>query len=166
MTELHLLKNMKIIITVLLSFLYLNSFAASVPPTIDPAPAVSKTVIDQWPSSKVSEGKKLNFFQKLQVKFVQKKLAKRFNEEGKSNTQTLSTLALIFGSIALVAIFTPASILALLMAPAALVLGIIATGRKDHTKSSRTQALLGLIFGATTIAIALMAILLFVAFWG
>lgn len=156
----------KILQLFLCLFIFTSVFSATVPPQTDPVPGFKfqGNLLDK-PQKNVSTNES-NFIKRLQQKVIEKRLKRYLSkiEKGNSNTETLSTLSLIFGAIAAVTIFTPIGLVAVILGPAALILGIIALSRDNASKSAKTKALLGVIFGGVAVAILLLA-LAFIAAW-
>jgi hypothetical protein len=116
--------------------------------------------------------KKGGFIKKLQYRLLQKKLAhlSRHVDEGTAPKKNLlSTIALLLGIIASVSLFISAIAgIALIAAPAALVTGIIALGKRyNNSKASRTKAIIAIVLGSVIIFLALLAIILIASSgWG
>jgi uncharacterized membrane protein HdeD (DUF308 family) len=88
-----------------------------------------------------------------------KKLAHLSEDKAKNKTK-LATISFILGLAGIAFVFIPyVSILVLLLAPAAIVTGIIAL-KDNEDKKSRTKAIIGIVAGAVPllIAVAIFAI--------
>ncbi len=106
------------------------------------------------------------FFERLQSKVLQnviaKKIARLAKDKGESNKK-LSTISLILGLAGVVFVFVPyVSILVLLLAPAAIVTGIIALKDNDD-KRSRTKAIIGIVAGAVPLLVVIALLAIFTA---
>jgi hypothetical protein len=144
-----------------LAFAHL-SFAAVTPGTvIDPAPAIEKIKakdIEQL------TGKKLTLLQKLQLKIVQNKLARKTLKLGdepmtpQQYKQAKWSLNLGIASIAF--LFVP--VLGLLALPAA-ILAII-FGAKSLKGNSNSKGITGIVLGGLTVLLFLVAIIIIAAF--
>lgn len=111
-------------------------------------------------------GKKLNFVERIQLKFFQKKLLKHSPEEGGEPTakqKKQGKISMILGISSIVLLLIPyVGLLSIPAAIAAMVLGI-----KSIKGNSNTQGLIGLITGSATLFIILIAILIVASggFW-
>jgi hypothetical protein len=110
--------------------------------------------------------KKMGLIRKLQLKLLQNRL-KYFSRHADDGTtpkkNLLSTISLILGILGIVLALIPAGIgaIALIAAPAALVTGIIALGKRyNNNKASRTKAILGIVFGSVLIFFIIIAVII------
>ena len=135
----------------------LNSSAAVVP---QPAPAEGVFPLSaylQKPTQKQS------FLTRLQSRLVQKVAVKKLAHISKDKADSkkkLATISFILGLAGIAFVFIPyVSILVLLLAPAAIVTGILAL-KDNEDKKSRTKAIIGIVAGAVPllIAVAIFAI--------
>ena len=103
------------------------------------------------------------FFERLQRRVLQKVVTKkiaRLAVDKHENKKKLSTISFILGLAGIAFVFVPyVSILVLLLAPAAIVTGIIAL-KDNEDKKSRTKAIIGIVAGAVPllIIVALLAV--------
>jgi hypothetical protein len=104
------------------------------------------------------------FFERLQGRVFQKIVTKKLSRLAKDKAESkkkLSTISFILGLAGIGFIFVPyLSILVLLLAPAAIVTGIIAL-KDNKDKNSRTKAIIGIVAGAVPllVVVALFAVL-------
>lgn len=159
---------MRAIITNTLILLFAFSFSTFAATT----PQVSKHPVPQFSKIKAKDlerftGKKQSVWQKLQWKLLQSKWVRKALQLGQEpitdQQKKQATLSLIFGIVGFVFLF--------LFAPIGLVAAILAVifGLKSIKGNSNTKGIIGLALGATTIFIALLAIVLvaaFIASWG
>lgn len=103
-------------------------------------------------------GKKLGFFERIKFKLAQK-YAKKLEKSDGSGKKTLSLLALILGGGSLLCLFI-LPLFGILMALAGLILGIV--GLKKE--SSKTMAILGIVFGGLTLLLTIFFIILVASF--
>ena len=103
-------------------------------------------------------GKKLGFFERIKFKLAQK-YAKKLEKSDGFGKKTLSLLALILGGGSLLCLFI-LPLFGMLMALAGLILGIV--GLKKE--SSKTMAILGIVFGGLTLLLAIFFIILVASF--
>lgn len=155
---------------VLLLFQCAELKAASVPQVEIPAKPFTDSSLKQnffkspW---LYAPHKKPGFIQKLEYKILQKRV-KRLSAHRQDNTSgknTLSTVSLLLGILALVTIFIPGiAIVALVAAPAAIATGIIALGKHyNNNKASRAKAIIGIVLGSLFILFFLVVLILFLS---
>ncbi len=138
-----------------------KNFAASFPSTQLPSNSVSILRLTSITPKQVfaAAGYKMNFWQKLQWKLVQKKLKRTATEDPQKTKDTVSTLALISGTSGLVLLFVVPALGFLLML-GGVVMGIIGLN-KNLNRKSRTKALIGLIAGSVGIVFVAAIIIAF-----
>lgn len=127
--------------------------------TSSAAPAQAKTT-----SSTIAKPVKMTLAQKIIAKKIQKQILKANTFEGKKavkeKADTIALLALIFGGAGLLLSFAGTG-LGLLLGIAGLVLGIVGMSRIKKGQapaSSKTLALLGLIFGGVVTLLGLILV--------
>ena len=144
-------------------FFHLGSRAATVPAfTGDPTPARVPAL--RLPNLKQIEGlsgKKLNFFQRLQMKLLLKKLNKlQVKGEPTARQKKQATWSMILGLCSILLIFFPfISVISIPMAIAAVVLGIMSL-----KGNSNTQGIIGLVSGSLVLLLVLLVLVIVVAF--
>ena len=108
-------------------------------------------------------GKKLKLKEKIGLKILQWKVKRKMNDQATPEQIRLGRLSLILGILALVCIFIPIGVIAILglgCAIAGLVLGI-----KSIKGNSNVMGILGVVFSGLVLFILLLAIAI-VAAWG
>ena len=108
-------------------------------------------------------GKKLRLKEKIGLKILQWKVKRQMNDQATPEQIRLGRLSLIFGALALVLIFVPIGIIAIVglgCAIAGLVLGI-----KSINGNSNVMGILGVVFSGLVLLLLLIAIAI-VAAWG
>ena len=156
---------MKIFTLVVFSLFCLSAYSASAPSAIYVLPADTATV---KPPVKVTPadierltGKKLNFFQRLELKLLQKKIRKQIDDpELVAKSLRDGRRSLIFGILAIVLLFIPLlGILGIASAVLALVFGF-----KSLKYQSNANAIIGTVLGGLVLLLFLIAIAVLVAF--
>ncbi|MBD0298643.1 MAG: DUF4190 domain-containing protein [Flavisolibacter sp.] len=161
---------MKITLLFTLFFSYLTFFTAQAAtyPCV-PAKAVTfpdsatAKVIFKRTAKAIEEatGKKLCWYQKLQLKWIQKKLRKAvFDEEHpiSETTKMLSFVSLIAAGLGIVALVIGSGIGFLVLTLGSIITGIIAlSGNKNKGSNYRTMAIVGIVVGGITLLIAIIA---------
>lgn len=154
-----------ITITVTLLLLVLQTFAAS-RPTTNSAFAYHNN--DSLLRPALFQPGKRTFANQLKQKLVRKALRqyRKHTSEAQSTKDTLALISLICGVASVVVLLIPTmSVLALLLSPAAIVMGIVALSKNRNPKS-RTQAIIGIITGAIPILLVVLLFFLVFALWG
>ena len=108
-------------------------------------------------------GKKLKLKEKIGLKVLQWKVKRKMNDQATPEQIRLGRLSLIFGILALVLIFVPIGIIAIVglgCAVAGLVLGI-----KSIKGNSNVMGILGVVFSGLVLFFLLLAIAV-IAAWG
>lgn len=153
----------KVVLFLFLTLFSLLSYAAITPS--DPVPAKGNFQKVTVKEVERLTGKKLNFFQKLQLRLVQskpiKKLLRLGDEPMTERQKKWAEWSLILGlsSIALffVAFIPYVSILALLMIPASILAVIF--GIKSLKGNSNTKGIIGIVTGGSVILITVIGII-------
>lgn len=171
MNELHLekastVKMIKPIVLLLTLFFSFYADAAVAPNAVAP-PKFDFTKLKVKDIERIS-GKKLTLFQKVKIKIAQKFLQKLDDElTEKQKQQAQSSLLLGIGSLALLLLSGVIPIFGLLCIPAA-VLALV-FGIKSLKGNSNTKGIIGVVTGGATLAIFILAIIIFLALfasWG
>ena len=108
-------------------------------------------------------GKKLKFKEKLGLKIFQWKVKRKMAGEATPQQLKQGRLSLIFGALALVCLFIPVGVVAVIglgLAIAGFVLGL-----KSIKGNSNTMGILGLIFSSLFLVLVIIAVAV-VASWG
>jgi hypothetical protein len=162
---------MRILICLAITTLLLcqKSEAATAPVPSASSHTVSDSGAKQMPLWKLvvsTPYKKMGFVRKLQVKLLQSRLKHFSTHAGDDTTPRknhLSTISLILGLVALVAAFIPTAVgaISIIAAPAALVIGIIALGKRyRNDRASRSKAIIGIVLGSVLIFLMIIAVIL------
>ncbi len=172
MNELHLTKRQTVKLfkpITLLFFLFSLSFSyAAVSPGAVHSPTSGFAKIKAKDLEKIT-GKKLTLLQKIEFKFLQKKLKKFSGEEmtGQQRKQAKASMFLGIGSLLLLLFSSALSAISLLCIPAA-ILAII-FGAKSLKGNSNAQGIVGIVTGGVTLVFIILAVVLIAlifASWG
>jgi hypothetical protein len=164
------MKKLLMLVLVLSSFIVVQASGIENPANPSPPNMAGKISLKEFVKLSPKEvekltGKKLKLREKIGLKIFQWKMKRKLkeNEPVDPKLLKLGRLSLIFGIIALVFIFIPVGVIALLglgCAIAGLVLGI-----KSLKGNSNVPGLLGVIFSSLVLVMLLVAIAV-VAAWG
>jgi len=108
------------------------------------------------------------FSDRLKQKLVRKALRWQHKQHSEKQTtkDTLALISLICGVAGILLLLVPyLSALTLLLAPAAIIMGIIALS-KNHNPKSRTKAIIGIVAGTVPIILFIVLLFVLIAFWG
>lgn len=158
------MKLIKILTLVVFSFFCLSAYSASAPANVLPADTASiKPAVTITPADiQRLTGKKLNWFQKLELKILQKRFKKKIEDDPELVARSLKNgrMSLIFGILAIVLLFIPVlGILGIASAVLALIFGI-----KSLKYRSNANAIIGTVLGGLVLFLFLLAIAVLVAF--
>ena len=113
-------------------------------------------------------GKKLHWYQKLELKIIQKKLRKAaINDEHpvSKSAKVLSVISLIAGALAWIVLLVGFGWGVFIFTLASIITGIIAVStNKNKGNKYRTMAIIGIVLGGVMVALAVIFILLWAAF--
>ena len=113
-------------------------------------------------------GKKLHWYQKLELKIIQKKLRKAaINDEHpvSKSAKVLSVISLIAGALAWIVLLVGFGWGVFIFTLASIITGIIAVStNKNKGNKYRTMAIIGIVLGGVMVALAVIFILFWVAF--
>lgn len=153
----------------LLSTAHAATFPAA--PVGPPADSAVKQSILQWSPKAIEKatGKKLSWYQKLQVKILQKRLSKVTQGEESpisQSTKVLSVVSLVASSLAIITLIAGLGAVVLLFLLTGLITGIIAlASNRGKGNKYRTMAILGVVLSGVVILLAAIVLAAWAA-WG
>lgn len=141
-------------------------YAAGYPPA-DSAAKPSLLLI-QPKAPETAMGKKLHWYERWQLKILQKKLAKRMQDNGRPVSKTikvLSVISLVAAGLAIATLLAGSGV-GLLFLLAGIVTGIIGlAGNPNRGEKHRTMAILGIVVSGLMILLIFVAILAWAGIW-